>query len=280
MSTNENDLRGVAGRNNFARRWETGRLFWFPARIADGTVGLGLTGNDGVRFPSVTLPALEDLSVLAGTTDLEASFLTMRDASERAFSNADVQIRQVFGKRQLTRNYKYFRPPFLIKKNNHLLFDVLNQGAEVGGNLVLMSDPVNAPRKVVEIPAHAYPFHLVHSLALAGIANERKTLETTPTRQAWTLLWGAGTNISVISVRVRDAEGEWWMNDPVPLWAFAAFTPFTADPRTMGQVITQLWPRAYLIPPGGALQIEATNPAAGMEAGGEIYFDAVRWPVS
>lgn len=315
MSTQESKINNggrVAGRIDFPRRWEAARLYWLAMRTPANVVGLGLTGT-GNRATATTPVLQEDVRILAGVTDLDASLVSMKDASERAiFSNDDTLIKQFFGKRLLSRNLLHHRPPFLLKRGNHITADALGAGGETDGQLIFLCDPVNARKQVVEIPEDAYPFSMVLSAGLAGTANEVKRVETQINRSRSTLVWGAGSDLRNVSIRIRDAEGEYWMNDPIPIWAVCGdpstisagsnlssvpvsfadlaavqtyLTTLRAGIETRldeieageSQIITQLWPRPYLIPPGGSLQVEFTNPATGMESNGNIYFNCARW---
>lgn len=260
----------VAGRINFNRTWEAGRLFWLPFKTQAGAVGLGITGAN--RAKSRTANAPEDLRVLAGMTDLDASLVTISDDSDRAvWSSDDTLIKQQFGQRLRSRNQLFYKPPFLLREDGHVKADVLPQGGELGGNLVFLCDPVEGRRQIVTIPESAYPFDLVTPINLAGGANELKPLETRPSQERHTLLWGAGSDLRAVSLRIRGAGEDTFMEDFVPIWAVCA------DPHEDSQIITQLWPRPYYLPPGASLKIEVLNPAAGMEANGHIYFKCARW---
>lgn len=248
-----------------------GRLFYI-ATLSAGAVGSGLTGVAGERKGSATRAAKEDLRVLAGITDLLTSKVTARDLSGAVIlTNGDVLIRNLFGKNANAKPWMYWTPPLSIKEGNGIEVDTLNVGGETGGTLVMVADPVKALR--TSLPDDlGYPFRMLVSLGLTGVANEEFQRETVADQKYHTIFWGAATDISASKLRITDPEGQPWSTDFLPIWSYCGLPT--------GQVYYNRWPRPYFCKAGGALAVEVKNAAVGPESNGFITFFCSRIPVN
>lgn len=255
MSQNPNPAYAVNGR----AKVQCGRLFYLPF-VNNGVVGLGLSTVEGQRKSSRTTDARQDLAILAGSTDMATSKGLMRDGSGRAiWSNQDTALIAQFGRKDTARSWIHYPTPFSLKRGNTISLDVLNVGAETGGNAVFLCDPVENQPVTADLTGAA-PYFLTVPLGLTGDAAEIRPVSTDGDNSPL-IMWGCSTDLTSAMIRVTDAEREKWSSEYIPIWALAGGS----------QLNPARWPRPYLLPANGSLQIEVKNTAAA-ETGGYLSF--------